>query len=612
MEAWRNLRIGHKLLMGYLTLFIVSTTAGNFFIYLSVGNTIEKNIESELKNSTTTLFNMVSTSVSVAIKNHLRAVAEKNREILRHFYDAYTQGELTEKEAKERASAVLRSQTIGTSGYLYCLNSKGVVTVHPKKGMLGTDVSGFEFVRDQIRGKEGYIEYSWKNPTETDSRPKALYMSYFKPWDWIVSVSSYRNEFRDLIKIEDFRQGVLSLKFGKSGYSYVTDGRGNTVLHPKMEGINIFHREETPSEFFKIMLEKKEGKMIYSWKNPGEPDFRKKMVFYSYMPELDWIVASSSYMDEFYAPLKTMRMIFIITTAIVIILAIPVTLKISASITTRLGELMAHLESSGTSRDFTPRIISSARDEIGKLFFYFNVFMERLERYSASLNQEIAERKDMEKALRGSEERYREAQEMGDTIRRKIGQDLHDDLCPHLIGIQGFCTVLRNNIKTSSPGDAALAERIGALIHEATDKARALSKGLCPTHLVAHGLESALGELCRTVGAFSGKECLLVQNTPLVLDENREMHIYYMIQEAVYNAVKHGNAETIIITLDREADTPVIFVDDDGSGMPDSPDDHGVGLKIMVHRMARANCSVSWETNDPRGTRVRIALLKEG
>lgn len=609
MDSWMNLSIRQKLLVGYLTLFIVSTTAGNFFIYVSVGNTIEKNIESELKNANTALFNMVRTSVSVSIKNHLRAVAEKNKEIVAYFYKAYMNGEFTEKEAKERAGNILKSQTIGTSGYIYCMNSKGIVTVHPRLGMLGNDVSGFKFVQDQIQGKEGYIEYNWKNPSETAPRPKALYMSYFKPWDWIISASSYRKEFRDLIDIDDFRQGVLSLKFGKTGYSYVTDGNGNTILHPKMEGINIFKREGNPSEFFKTMLERKQGKMIYSWKNPGEPELRKKLVMFNYMPEFDWIVGSSSYMDEFNAPLKTIRIIFILTTAFVILLSIPFTLKISSNITTPLKELMEHLESSGASRDFTTRFTSVARDEIGRLASYFNVFMERLELYSSSLNQEILERKDMEQALRKSKEKYREAQKMGDTIRRKIGQDLHDDLCPHLIGIQGFCTVLKNKINLSSPQDAALAERITSLIGEATQKARYLSKGLCPAGSMPDGLESAIDALCRTVESFSGKECRLIQKTSLNLDEERGMQLYYMIQEAVYNAVKHGNPNTIRITMEKENDITVIFIDDDGTGMDNNPKTNGMGLKIMVHRMARANCAVSWEPNIPKGTRVRIVLL---
>ena len=46
-------------------------------------------------------------------------------------------------------------------------------------------------------------------------------MTYFAPLDWIVSVSSYREEFYQLLNTEDFREGILSLRFGNSGYAFV-------------------------------------------------------------------------------------------------------------------------------------------------------------------------------------------------------------------------------------------------------------------------------------------------------------------------------------------------------------------------------------------------------
>lgn len=610
MKTWANQRIQNKLLINYLTLFTVAIFAGSFTVYSFIRNTIETNIESELKNSTTAIFNLVRTSVSVSIKNHLRAVAEKNREIAAHYYALYRQGVITDEEARQKTAAIMLSQTIGKSGYIYCLNSRGIVTVHPREKVMSSDVSDFVFVREQMKRKEGYMEYMWMNPDETESRPKAMYMSYFEPWDWIISASSYRKEFADLIDINDFRQSVLSLKFGKTGYSYVTDGSGNTVIHPKMEGINIFAKESIPSEFFKKMLIQKNGKIIYSWKNPDELEFREKLVIFNYMPEFDWVVASSSYLNEFYAPLTTVKTIIMITAFMTILLAIPVTMRISASITNPLHELMRHLEASGASGNFTARIENPSNDEIGVVTTYFNTFMERLERYSASLKQEIMERKEAEKALRGSEERYKEAQEMGDRVRRKIGQDLHDDLCPHLIGIEGFCTVLKKKLETTAPEEAVKVDRIRKLIAEATDKARNLSRGLCPAHLVAHGLEEALSDLCTNVQAFSNVNCILERKAPITLSEERAANLFYIIQEAVYNAVKHGSPETIVITIREEDGLSTITIDDNGSGMAPVPGSRGIGMRIMAHRAGQIGCAIAWEDNPDRGTRVRITVTE--
>ncbi len=92
------------------------------------------------------------------------------------------------------------------------------------------------FVREMICMKTGYLEYDWKNPEEDVMKPKAMYMSYFAPWDWIIAVSTYREEFRHLIEISDFRKSILELSFGKTGYAYIHDSSGNLIVHPFMTG----------------------------------------------------------------------------------------------------------------------------------------------------------------------------------------------------------------------------------------------------------------------------------------------------------------------------------------------------------------------------------------
>ncbi|MFO7886600.1 MAG: cache domain-containing protein [Desulfobacteraceae bacterium] len=608
MTSWNNLKIRHKLLVSYLTLFVFSMAFVGIAIDFTVRKTLEKNIESELKNSTTTLFNMVKTSAAVSIKNYLRAVAEKNEEIAAHYHDLFLQNQISEKEAQKKAASLLLNQVIGKSGYIYCVNSKGLVVVHPQNKVLGTDVSEFMFVRDQMKRREGYIEYDWKNPGEEKTRPKALYMSYFEPWDWIISVSSYRSEFTELINVSDFRDSVLSLKFGKTGYSYITDGGGNTIIHPKMQGVNIFKEENVPSNFFKKMLALKSGKIIYDWKNPEELEFREKLVIYNYIPEYDWIVASSSYPEEFYAPVEKVRSIIAVIMLVTIVIAVFFIFRISSSITTPLKQLMDYLENSSLSGSFAGGPAMAGKDEIGMLGRYFNAFMDKLDRERFKLNQEIKERREVEKALKKSEDGYREAQELGDKVRRRIGQDLHDDLCPHLIGIHGLCSVLRKNLVKKDVKEHSLAEKIEQLIREATDKARNLSKGLCPAELVAHGLASALRELCRKVESFSRVSCFFEQKKTILLEKEREAHIYYIVQEAVYNAVKHARPTKIVITLSEENNTPFIRIQDDGIGMKKNFASKGVGMRIMAHRAEKANASISWDSLDTLGTAVNILL----
>lgn len=229
---FRNLKIKFKLLGGYSIVFILASLLGGAVIYYTVRSTIETNIERELTNSTATILNMVQTAASTSIKNHLRAVAEKNKEIIQRIYTDYEQGVISEENAKALSRKILLSQTIGKTGYIYCVNTQGVASMHPNPGVEGKNFMDQNFVKDIIRLKKGYLEYAWKNPEDESERPKAIYMSYFQPWDWIICVSSYREEFKKLINISDFKKNILSLKFGKTGYAYIVDSKGNLIVHP--------------------------------------------------------------------------------------------------------------------------------------------------------------------------------------------------------------------------------------------------------------------------------------------------------------------------------------------------------------------------------------------
>ncbi len=391
-RRFADLRIRYKLLISYAAVFVLSLTIGSVILYHFVKATIENNIESELKNTTQTILSMVRTSASVSIKNHLRAVAEKNKEIARHFYKQALAGAMTMPEARALTKEIMLSQPIGKTGYIYCINSEGIILLHPENALIDADLSDYAFIVDQKARKSGYLEYDWQNPGEEHPRPKALYMTYFKPWDWIISASSYRNEFRELVNVDDFRDSILSIVFGQTGYSYVLDMEGNLIVHPFLEG-NYFDATDVKGRhFIQEICRRKSGKIIYSWKAPGESEAREKLVIFNHIPEYDWIVASSSFLEEFNAPLKTIGHLILAMVIISLLLVLPLTSRISSSITNPLRQLMDRF-ARGAQGDTSVRMQPQSRDEIGRLAAYFNTFMERLEAYlneSRAAEQEMA------------------------------------------------------------------------------------------------------------------------------------------------------------------------------------------------------------------------------
>lgn len=399
-----NLRIRSKLLLIFTTTFILSVAAGSAILYVLIRKTVESSIERELQNANGTILEIVNTAANVSIKNHLRAVAEKNRDIASHFYSLAKKGLISDHEAKKQASRIMLSQGIGKTGYIFVWDISKAPTsiplaVHPK--IQGKDVAYVDFVQNGAALRTGYMEYMWKNPGEDKERDKAMYIAYFEPWQWVICASSYKEEFTGLINIDDFKNQVLSFRFGKTGYSFVLNSKGDIIVDPRHTGNFLHQKDAKGTMVIKKICETKNGRINYWWYNPGEKSAVERLAIFNYIPELDWIVASSGYVAEFYQPLKQINKFVISALVVSLIFVIPLISWISAHMTNRLKKLMRSLEI-GATGNFNVRVqyeAHEAQDEIGQLAKYFNFFMDKLNSYSTSLKSEINDRAKAEKQL---------------------------------------------------------------------------------------------------------------------------------------------------------------------------------------------------------------------
>lgn len=399
--AYRSMKIRNKLLLVYIGLLMPMLVAGGFGTIHLARQTIRANIESDLQQATDTIVNLVETTATAAIKNHLKAVADYNLQITELLYRQALAGEMSLDEARQQIRRQLLAQVIGETGYIYCIDSMGTAVVHPNSRVEGNDFSHFPFVYEQTRRKEGYIEYDWRNPGESGTRAKALYMVYFEPFDWIISVSTYRDEFKSLLPMEDIRNSVRSFQFGPSGYVFVADRSGRAIIHPQIEGVNVFDLPDTDTRFFEAMRNQNVGQLTYNWRNPGESEHREKVVFFGSIPEFDWIVGSSGYLDEIYAPIKSIRNIILFFMAGAVFLCVVLTLWVAARITHPVRDLMETV-SRGRKGDYDTRVRPHGNDEIGHLGEMFNDFMSRLQTYHRDLKAEIEEHRKTEAYLQQS------------------------------------------------------------------------------------------------------------------------------------------------------------------------------------------------------------------
>jgi PAS domain S-box-containing protein len=192
--------------------------------------------------------------------------------------------------------------------------------------------------------------------------------------------------------------------------------------------------------------------------------------------------------------------------------------------------------------------------------------------------------------------------------QRRIGQDLHDGLGQHLTGIAFMSKVLSEKLAHNGRAEAEDAGHIVQLVNEAINKTRELSRGLLPVGSDALGLMSALEQWADDTESRFGITCRFhCDSRVFISDGNVATHTYRIAQEAVNNAIKHGHASRIDISLRRSSEHIVMQIQDNGVGLPEDLGNRrgkGLGLQIMNYRAKMIGGELRVERGSENGTIV--------
>lgn len=193
--------------------------------------------------------------------------------------------------------------------------------------------------------------------------------------------------------------------------------------------------------------------------------------------------------------------------------------------------------------------------------------------------------------------------------RRRIRNDLHDDVGPVLAGIMLKASAVRRRL----PGDSDLLPLVEDLRADAgrlVGDIRSLVRGLRPPVLDARGLVAALGEIgdgLREAGLSVEVRCAPEAGE---LSAALDTAVLRIAQEACTNVLKHAQATRCSLTVDVESDLLRMEIADDGVGLPTAAAP-GVGLSSMAERAAElgGTCEVAPGPDGGTTVAVRIPIL---
>ncbi|MFA5699428.1 MAG: substrate-binding domain-containing protein [Sphaerochaeta sp.] len=249
------------------------------------------------------------------------------------------------------------------------------------------------------------------------------------------------------------------------------------------------------------------------------------------------------------------------------------------------------------------------------------LLLEQIKRHEQTLIEQVALRtkdlirtnKDLSNEIKRRTELEQEVMEISAKTMERIGQELHDDLAQHLLGISLMATSARKNIDGDSAKLSASLEQISRLLAESISKLKTISRGLLPLEkdekTFAKRVEALVADTQRyakidiTVEADEGFE---------ITDPDRALHVFRITQEALTNAVKHSKAQHVVIMLTKEEDEfgktlLKATIQDNGVGFAKSIRKGALGLRIMRNRASMAHAELDVQSS-PAGTRVSVTL----
>ncbi len=202
--------------------------------------------------------------------------------------------------------------------------------------------------------------------------------------------------------------------------------------------------------------------------------------------------------------------------------------------------------------------------------------------------------------------------------RQTMAAEIHDSLAQSLTFMRMRMPLLQDAIlREDQPRATKYARDVNDELGTASRRVREMV-----THfragMDAQGLQRALEQTADTFFERTGIALEFDSREPLPkLPADREIQIYYIVQEALANVRKHSGGRSATLRIERAGAEIVITVQDDGSGFPPEADRAeaamaaeraSFGLEIMRDRARALGGRIAFENAPGGGARVSVRL----
>jgi signal transduction histidine kinase len=189
--------------------------------------------------------------------------------------------------------------------------------------------------------------------------------------------------------------------------------------------------------------------------------------------------------------------------------------------------------------------------------------------------------------------------EAGDEAMRRIERDLHDGTQQRLVALSLHLQQLHADAPAEGATRAGI-EQVGRELKAVIEEVQELSRGVHPAQLTVGGLRPSLRALARRSPIPVDVSIDVAERPPAAV----ETAVYYVVSEALANAIKHSGAPSVSVTVVADSTSVRVTVADDGVGGAERGRGSGLtGLSDRVDALAGQFSVVS-----PRGGGTTISV----
>jgi PAS domain S-box-containing protein len=200
---------------------------------------------------------------------------------------------------------------------------------------------------------------------------------------------------------------------------------------------------------------------------------------------------------------------------------------------------------------------------------------------------------------------------------KEIGQDLHDSIGGMLSGITLIGEQLIRQTKGNNHAMSQKLEEVVDLIRQTDQLTHLLARGMMREGQLLQGFIPSLERLSQRVSKLFHVHCALcVPDEANLLTDEVVVQLYSIVEEAVGNAIRHGRADQICVSIGFCKDSLTLEIEDNGVGFSKIENGHnpsessfgGLGLQIMNKRALKLGGELTIDRTRDRKTVVRCVI----